>query len=290
MNTLSKEDALLFHKLMNSLLFFVNKKVDIIKNANTIKEFLNNNVAETQPLRKKIFSEKYTFIDDYIQENPDNANKEEIAIIASWKNYKTDQFFIIKHTKEYSLFFGKNKVYGVKGITDSFEEKFQSYTPIMVDITLIPFKEHLIYDGLFAPYDISFGSGMKHSLKQESEEAIKKFGIITDLTQNPIVKKQNDEEMLHFYMKSFNNKMEYKEEIYKLKNKSKDLEAVYYQEEARDFARHPKRQFREQGIKGYFAVLIHSVVASGQTEKELKENISKIIPENKREWIYTFKL
>ena len=292
MNTLSKEDALLFHKLMNSLLFYVNGKASIIKNANTIKELLNRDIAETFPIRKKIFSDKYDFIGAYIKENPNNLNEEELSIIASWKKYKTGKFFVIKHVKEYSLFLNpdNHKVYGVKGITDSFEEKFQGYAPIVVEITLIPFKEHLIYDGLFMPYDISFGGGIKTSLKQESEEAIQKFGIITDLSLNPVVKQQNDEEMLCFYMKSFDNKMRYENEIITLKNKSKKLESIYYCGEARYFAKNPKKQFKEQGIKGHFAVLINSVVASGQTEKELNENISKIVPEDKRDWIYTFSL
>ena len=182
MNTLSKEDALLFHKLMNSLLFFVNKKTGIIKNATTLKDLFNRDIAETQPIRKKIFSDKYNFMDTYIRENPDTLNQEELKIIASWKKYETDKFIVIKHVKEYSLFFNPDnqKVYGVKGITDSFEEKFRGYAPVMVDITLIPFKEHLIYDGLFAPYNISFGGGIRSSLKQESEAAIQRFGIITD--------------------------------------------------------------------------------------------------------------
>jgi hypothetical protein len=38
MNTLSKEDSLLFHKLMDSLLLFVNQKTGIIKNATNMKE------------------------------------------------------------------------------------------------------------------------------------------------------------------------------------------------------------------------------------------------------------
>lgn len=104
-----------------------------------------------------------------------------------------------------------------------------------------------------------------------------------------MVKQQNDEELLRFYMKSLDNKIRYEEEIHKLRNKSKELEAIYYQEEARDYARHPKKMFKEFGVKGHFAVLLHSVVASGETEKELKENIAKVIPENKRTWVYNFK-
>ncbi|MDP2749952.1 MAG: hypothetical protein Q8O89_03920 [Nanoarchaeota archaeon] len=292
MNTLSKEDALLFHKLMNSLLFYVNTKTGLIKNANNSKEFLHRDIAETMPLRKKIFSDKYNFIDNYITGNPDKFNEEELKIIASWKKYKADKFFVVKHAKEYSLFFNSDsqKVYGVKGITDSFEEKFRGHTPVLVDITLIPFKEHMIYDGVFAPYPVSFGGGMRRNLKQESEEAVQQFGIITDLNAALIVKPQDDEEMLRFYMKSVDNKFKYGEEIKKLKKKSKELEAIFCQEEARDYARGSKKMLKDLGIKGYFAVLLHTIVASGESEKELRANMEKIIPEDKRNWIYEFKL
>lgn len=290
MNTLSKEDALLFHKLMNFLLFYVNKKTGIIKDANTIEKLLNNDIVQTQLIRKKIFSDKYNFIDTYVSENPDGLSHEELQIVASWKNYKTDKFFVIKHTKEFSLFLGNTIVYGVKGITDSFEEKFQGHAPVIVDITLIPFKENIIYDGIFFPYQVSFGGSMRSSLKQQSEEAIQKFGIITDLQARIQQKQQNDEELLIFYMKSLDNKLRYTKEIRTLKDKSKELEAIFYREEARDFARAIKKDFKEHSIKGFFAVFITSVVASGTTEKEMKDLVEKIVPEDKRNWIYTFKL
>ncbi len=292
MNTLSKEDALLFHKLMNSLLFYVNKKLNVIKNVNTLKEFLHNDIQETRPLRKKIFSEKCNFIDLYLQENPDSLNKEELTIIASWKKYKAGKFFIVKHAKEYSLFFNSDnqKAYGVKGITDSFEEKFDGYSPIMVDITLIPFREDLIYDGLFMPFNISFGGGMRKSLKSESEEAIREFGVITSLG-HPIKKKEsNDRELLLFYMKSFDNKIRYEDEIHKLKKKSRELESVYYQEEGKHFGKNFKKSIKDMDVTGHFAVLNNVIVASGITEKELNENASKIVPKDKIDWIYKFSI
>ncbi|MBU1989094.1 MAG: hypothetical protein KKD94_06475 [Nanoarchaeota archaeon] len=292
MNKLSKEDALLFHKLMDSLLLFVNQKTGIIKNADTMENLHKNEIEKTMLLRKKIFSDKYSFIDNFIRENPFNFPEEELGIAASWKKYKTGKFFIIKHTEEYSLFFSSEsqKVYGVKGITDSFEEKFEGYAPVLVDITLIPFKENLIYDGLFAPYNISFGSGMRKSLKLESEEAIQRFGIITSLDKSPAAKQTNDEEMLRFYMKSLDNKQRHFDEINELKNKSKELEATYYQEEARDLSRHFKKSLKKSGVKGYFSVLVDTVVAGAAAENELKGAINKIVPEDKKPWLYTFKI
>ena len=292
MNTLSKEDSLLFHKLMDSLLLFVNQKTGIIKNVTNMKELHQKEIEKTKLLREKIFSDKNNFIDNFVKENPFNFSTDNLGIILSWKKYITGQFFVVKHTPEYSLFFDSqsNKMYGVKGITDSFDEKFEGYAPVLLKITLIPFRESIIYDGVFFPYNISFGGGITRSLKAETDESIKKFGIITSLTQPMKKKETNDKELLRFYMKSIDNKLRYETEINQLRKKSKELEAVYYQEEARNYSRHPKKMLKEFGIKGHFAVMFHSVIASGPTKKELKNNIAKIVPPEKRTWIHTFNL
>ena len=100
----------------------------------------------------------------------------------------------------------------------------------------------------------------------------------------------DDKSMLRFYMKSFDNKQRYLDEIHKLKNRSPDLESVYYQEEGRDVSRHVKKTLKEQGIKGHFVVLINTIVASAASEKELKEAIVRLVPEAKQLWLYTFKI
>ena len=46
MDTLSEKDARLFHKLMDSLLFFANSKLNIIKNCNSLDEFHNNDIEK----------------------------------------------------------------------------------------------------------------------------------------------------------------------------------------------------------------------------------------------------
>lgn len=292
MNTLSKEDAILFHKLMDSLLLYVNQKTGLIKNATTMKELHQKDIQKTMQLRQKIFSKNSDFITTFITENPHHFSKEELSIIDSWKHYLKGHFYITKHTSDHSLFFHPEtkKVYGVKGITDSFEEKFQGFTPVMLDITLIPFQDHIIYDGVFSPYNVLFGRGIQKSIKTDSQEAIHKHGLITSLTQ-PIQKKEtNDADLLRFYLRSADNKILYQKEIDTLTTKSKELEAVYYYEEAKHYARYPKKMLKEHGIKGFFAVMHHTIIASGSTDKELKHNISAIVPKEKRPWIYVFKL
>lgn len=291
MDTLSPKDAKLFHKLMDSLLFFANKKLGVIKNCSSLDEFHNNDVEKTIPIRKKVFSDNL-FIDEYSKENPDTLSNEEMQIVSSWKKSLEGEFYVVKYENENALFLHskEQKVYGVKGITDSFKEMFDGYSPIMLRIRLLPFRSDLIYEGIFFPYQIHFGGGIRSSIKVETDTAIQKYGVITSL-ENPVMeKKASDEEMLRFYFKSQDTRDRYYDKIEKLRRKSPELEAVYYQEEARIIGRDMKKSLKLRGIKGHFAVLVNAVVASGISEKDLDENVKKIVPSDKQSWLYRFKL
>ena len=291
MDKLLESDAKLFHKIMDSLLFFANKKLNIIKNCASMNELHKNEIEKTIPIRKKVFSDN-KMIDEYLKENPDRLSDEEMQILASWKKSLEGEFMLARYEKEFALFLHSKlqRVYGVKGITDSFKEKFEGYSPIMIKIRLLPFKDNLIYDGIFFPYQITFGSGMRSSMKVEADSAIQKYGVITSL-ENPVLEKKNsDEDTLRFYMKTQDTRDRYFEEIEELSKKSPVLEAIYYQEEAGIIARDIKKSLKLRGIKGHFAVLVNAVVASALTEKELEENIKKIVPENRQSWIYRFRI
>jgi len=256
-----------------------------------MNELHKNDIEKTVPIRKKVFSDS-GIIDDYIKENPDRLSNDEMQILASWKKSLEGEFMLARYEKEFALFLHSKlqRVYGVKGITDSFKEKFEGYSPIMIKIRLLPFKDNLIYDGIFFPYQITFGGGMRSSIKVEADSAIQKYGVITSL-ENPVLEKKNsDEDTLRFYMKTQDTRDRYFEEIEELSKKSPVLEAIYYQEEAGIIARDIKKSLKLRGIKGHFAVLVNAVVASALTEKELEENIKKIVPENRQSWIYRFRI
>lgn len=291
LNKLSKEDAVLLHKLMNALLFYTNKKLNIIKNVISKEEFFRRDIAETVPLRGKIYSSPDA-IAEFVKDNPEQLDDDELRIISSWKNKKNGEFFIAKYTPEYAVFYDSEgkKAYGVAGITDSFEEMFRGHTPIMVKITLLPFKGKITYDGIFMPYPISFGSGMRKSLKLEVDEAIQKYGVLTSFDSAHAEKETSDDDLLRFYMRSEESRERYWKEIGRLRKKSEGLEAIYRQAEGAVFARDIKKRIKSNGVKGFFAILEGTVVASGSTEKELQENVKKIVPANRLSWIYTVKI
>lgn len=291
MSKLSEEDVKLFYKLMHALLYYANNKFNIIKNIAIKEEFFKRDIQETVPLRDKIYKNPHVF-DDFVKENPENFNNEELDIVLSWKKFKQGEFFLAKHTKDNSIFYNEKekKAYGVLGILDSFEEMLGSHIPILMKIVLLPFKEKITYEGIFMPYNIHFGGGIRKSMKLGVNEAIQKYGVISSLTSEIQEKSVSDEERLRFCMASEGSMERYWEEIDSLKNKSKEIEAVYNQELARHSARAIKKCLKSGGAKGYFAVLGESVVASGKDNKKLDNNLSDIVPHDKMGWIYRFKI
>ncbi len=243
MSKLPEDDVELFYRLMHALLYYVNKKFNIIKNIDVKEDFFKRDIQETIPLRNKIYKNPQVF-DDFVRDNSENFNKDELDIILSWKKFKQGEFFLVKHAKEYSVLYDEKekKAYGVLCISDSFEDMFGNHIPILMRIVLIPFKEKIIYKGIFVSYNIHFGGEIKKSI--------------------------------------------YWKEINKLKAKSNELEAVHHQELAKHYARAIKKNLKTVGIKGYFAVLGESVVASATSNKKLEDNLMDVVPIDKIGWLY----
>ena len=51
----------------------------------------------------------------------------------------------------------------------------------MVQTVLLPFEGRIVYDGLMTGYNISFGPGIRRSLKESFEDAKTRQGIVTAL-------------------------------------------------------------------------------------------------------------
>jgi hypothetical protein len=288
-DTLSEKDMETFYKLRNSLYIFVNKRLNILPEIKDWKDVGSNEPEKVSKIRNHIFIKNISEIDNFINSNPHNFNQEELDILESWKKaIIADKFLIIKYLKEHTLFFGNNKVYGIKGLMDSFKDIFQGCSPIFIDMIILPFKGFLVHESLFSLYNISIGGNMASGIKAEAEEIIQKSGIITSLTGEHQKSETSDEDMLRFYMKSEKNREKFWEKIDSLIEKSPKLKGVYNLEIARINAKDIKSDLRKQGINGYFAVLFSQVIASSKTKEGLQINIKNIVLEEKIGEIYTF--
>jgi hypothetical protein len=163
---LSKQDADLFFKLMWSLQNFVNQRLGIISEATTIDEYQKLPSSKKLIVREALY-EKIELIDAYLEENHQRLSGEEFSIIESWKNFQRGDYFIERLLKNHAIFIRENEVYAVQALYESFDDVLPFISlPYYAHAVLLPFKGRIIYDGLLQGYAISFGGGIRQTLKE----------------------------------------------------------------------------------------------------------------------------
>ncbi len=289
---LSEDDVNLFYKLNPALLLFVNLRLGLQKEIVNMKNFLSLQLEKKVEVRNALY-DNIDLIDEFVEKNPDNFSLEELDIISSWKNFLKSTFYIFRYLKKYSVFLASDtdaKAYGVLGISSDLKEMF-SHLPIMVDTVLIPFKNHVIYDGFMAPYSMTFGGGIRRNFKTIYDEAKAKYGIIATLPFEPKGKKQTDEGKLKYYLKNERNREYYWDEIQDLIYENKKLMVIYHQEMGKSHARTYGRRLREIGLSdAWFGILEGQVIASGKTKEDLEKNLRALVPSHKRKFVYLYRL
>ncbi len=290
---LSIEDVELFYTLRDALLLFVNKKFKTIEDFSAVED-LKHFPPEKIARVRNVLWDNINIIDTFIQENPFAFSKEELEIVDSWKFHVKGEFFLVKHLKKYSVFLESTdteRAYGVLGLYDAFDQMVGNHLPLFLETVLLPFKNQITYDGFLGLHHIIFGSGSRRRFNHSYQEIKSKFGVITSLPFSLEEKKQDDTEMLKFYLKNKRNREMYWTEINDLISKDPQLKIVYHQEIGKIKAQRFKKNLHEIGInKAWFAVLHGMIIASGPSKEELEKNVMKIIPREKKDFVYIFQL
>jgi hypothetical protein len=187
---LIQQDANLFYTLMWSLQFFVNQRLNISPELDTLEEYETCASDVKLKVREALY-EHIDLIDAFIHANPDGFSEDMLAIIASWKHFVAGDFYIERYLKKYAVFISSDdNVYAVLGIYDAFEDLFhRSRLPTYVKAVLLPFKDHIIYDGLLQGYNVFFGRGISSNLKETYMAAKQNGRIIESLPTGSSVPK-----------------------------------------------------------------------------------------------------
>lgn len=179
---ISPQDVALFFKMHPALLQYVNQRLNIFPNIKSVEKLRMSGVENVNRVRTKLW-ERTEYITEFISANPNHFGKSELAIIASWKNAIQGKFYMLKHLKKYTVFLTESEpanIYGVCSLNTPLNDMFPRL-PIYADAVLIPFKDHIIYDGILHPYLITFGPGFRFDLNESYREAKDRFGVITTL-------------------------------------------------------------------------------------------------------------
>ncbi len=180
---LPPEDAQLFYKLMWGVQFYVNQQAGTLKGVTSADAYADISSEKKIKVRDLLWN-RPALMDDYIQENPDAFTASELEILRNWRRqFLKGTYYILKHLKKGTIFIGdQNKVYSVFGLVTSLDEIVPSYAlPQLVETVLLPFREMIVYDGLFSGYNLIIGGNIRADLNRVYQVAKHKERIITSL-------------------------------------------------------------------------------------------------------------
>ncbi|MGL5197328.1 MAG: hypothetical protein ACRC8Y_27385 [Chroococcales cyanobacterium] len=295
----------LFYHLYYSLLIYVNQKIGLFAGVSGSEEMSDLTPLQVTELRHQLYEYPYIF-DLFAEENPLKFSPDLLQIISSWHNFISGRFYIYSYQKNYAVLIADrppSKAYGVLALDCPFPELVGSVLPVMVETVLLPFKNKIIYDGTLQPYPFYLGLSIKGSLTETYHHAVEKFGIIASLTEfeagEPAPEPQPDDDLgplsdgerLKIYLQSEENRQKYEAQIQELVEKAGELKVIYYQEMGRLYAEVYLERWREIGIKkGWIALFEEMPIASGGTKAEVEGILKKIIPADRRKFVYIFRL
>ena len=180
---LSEEDRRLFFRLFIPLLQFTNHKFEI-------NEYLDEDLRAGHPYiedLKEVADRLWhntDSIDEFVEANENKLSPEERALLESWKHPISGQFILERHLAKGSIFIDSRdvKVYLVKGLTDPWSVMFADrMPPILLETTLIPFRDCIISDGLTITRNVYFGTGSRNDFKEFYMNAKQSGKIISSL-------------------------------------------------------------------------------------------------------------
>ena len=179
------EEGKLFYRLFSALLGYVNRRLVVIAEQFSDSSEYTLLPPQTRGKVRDALYEHRELIDQFVADNSAGLSYEELDIIARWKNALVGRYYVFRHLKKYTIFLSASdkppKAYGVVGLADPIEHIVGPHLPILCNAVLLPFLGQIIYDGLIAPYSITFGGGVRRSLNQDYNRAKQSFRIITSL-------------------------------------------------------------------------------------------------------------
>src|SRR5262245_10415824 len=181
---LDPDELRLFYKLYPSLLCFVNQRQGITSTSFTKPEYFGRPAIDERIKLRDALVANMDLIDAFVSENPFKLSDDELAIVRSWKDLAAGEFYLYRCLTKYTVFLTVEEpvvAYGVLSLMDPLEDLIGHRLPHLCKAVLLPFKGRIVYDGMLAGYNITFGSGIRRRLKESYDDAKERQGIITTL-------------------------------------------------------------------------------------------------------------
>ncbi len=291
---LNEEDYYQYLRLNHALLLFVGQGKDWVSKTMTVDEFLEVDDVQLKFKCREAFRNTPGLIEKFVKKNPSQLPEEDLGIVKGFQHMVSGQFFISKYLKEHAIFIQDEYVYGVLALSDPIEHVTQyASLPTMVDAVLLPFKGKIVYDGIIQPYNIRFGSGYRSSLNDVYRKAKAKYGIITSLPfhGNEAWTGKTPDEQLGYFMGTKANREEFEDKIEVLLRKHPELVPAYQRTLGKIHSTQYKRKFKTLGLaKAWYAILEGNLISSALKKPDLEKNLKGLLPKEKQDWVFVFRM
>ncbi|MEW6211625.1 MAG: hypothetical protein AB1631_24885, partial [Acidobacteriota bacterium] len=184
---LSSEETQRFYRIWWALLRFVNRERRLFSDLPENPQVGSLPWQQSVDLREALWKDP-SLLQSFVEENPYALPQSDVDLVSSWQHRLEGKYFVLRHLKKYTVFLNPDdppRAYGVLGLVSPIEEIIGPETPLMVEAVLLPFEDKIIYDGMLAPYSISFGRGISDDLDLSLRDAREREGIITSLIPQP---------------------------------------------------------------------------------------------------------
>jgi hypothetical protein len=173
-------DLAQFFRLHRTLMFYVNKRLNVVADDLATPEEFASLPPEARLKVRDAFVAHLDLIDSFTSENPANLPEDELDIVRAWRHFVAGKFYAFLELKKHTVFLSSTDpvtAYGVLALSQPFEELIGPFLPIMTQTVLLPFKGKIVYDGLISRFSISFGSGIKRMLSESFTQAKQRQGL-----------------------------------------------------------------------------------------------------------------
>lgn len=180
---LPPHDTERFYRIWFAMLSYANQRLKLVRELPASPRDGSIDVQDAYTVASAIWADdalRHAFIDT----NPSALPPEDLAVASSWDRRVTGDFYIFRFLKKYTVLIDQHDpatVYGVLGLMSPIEDVIPNPLPTLARMTLLPFEGRITYDGLMAPYNVYFGSGIRGSLNDIYRLAGERGAIITSL-------------------------------------------------------------------------------------------------------------
>ena len=161
--------------LLNMLDLYANKKYSLFSSEELEKNGLTFSMRAQ--LRKKWYADE-TFIDGFIQENGKDIEPV-VPLLMMWKHRVTGRFLVMKYFPEYALLQSLENTdafFAIRSLTEDFEETVPQKPPYVIQTTLLPFYDTIIWDGILFVAESNITSIMAKEI-QDIAKKVRKHDV-----------------------------------------------------------------------------------------------------------------